>query len=986
MVCQSKNSNSVDRTDNVLALLLRSVAAAPDKTAVKEGDASLTFAQLLACAHQNATTLRTLGAASGNMLLCSIDRGLALPLAWLTTMLAGYVLVPVDRQWPSERLRYIAELTGARVVLTSSGSGGMPLPGLLGLNIHVGKDSAPVDSRSIFVPEHNPVMYGFFTSGSTGVPKCALNHHAGVANRLNYMTSRFGGGNVVLQNSSHLLDSPIWQILWPLVSQGTLIMPSERRPADVEYSVELIERHGVTMTDFVPSIFRLLVRAIKGGKAAPARLASLRSLIIGGEEMDPVTVRDFMELLPDVKLVNTYGHTEASIGMVFHEVVPPVGNSIALGKPIDNTHVRICNERLEVCEDGVIGEVVVGGVCVGNGYLGQPELTAKVFVPNPFPDVPGPTVYRTGDMGRINKHGLLEYHGRKDHQVKVRGVRVELGEIENAVRDTFGADVDALATSFQTESDDLAIGLAYAAAFPLPESAVIDALKRRLPASHAPKAVLQLERIPLTPNGKMDRKRLAQLLHAATAVEGDDDGSLEQKLVIAFKARLPNVEVWPDTHFFENGGDSMDAVNLIAYIESRFGLEIAIPTLYRCPTPRLLAAAVEPGPATSCHDAEVLPSYQGGPFPSAPHIAPRHVLMTGAAGFVGVHVLHELLRSSDALVTLIVRGHDTDGAARHIAAAGAAAGFDFTSYQGRLRILAGDLSQTRLGCSERDWDELEREIDTVFHAGAEVNFLLTYDQLRMPNVEATGELIRLCAAGRPKRLHYVSSLIARKFDSLLPFAPERRLAINELCATGADGYAATKVASERLLRGAAEVGLDVSIYRLDDVLPSMITGATNKRSLIQRFFSVCCRLRIAPLAIGGISSLTVDRVAVYFADAVHTRPYTSRGVAMPYVVDVTAQNVVDVAQLFQTIEHVNGYEFERMSYGEFIERLAVSDDTQARLVSAVLPVPAAVNDIFGVPTSDPASAWSGDYQTLAVALTKDGLHFDAQDETHGMLT
>lgn len=266
MFCQSRISNSERHTENVLALLLRSVALVPEKVAVREGDSSFTFSQLLACAHQNVSAVRALGVASGEIVLCSIDRGLALPVAWLTTMLIGGVLVPIDRQWPAERLQYIVDLTGARVALTSRGTDNTPLPGLLDLNILVETDAAPVDPFAIFVPDHNPTMYGFFTSGSTGIPKCALNHHAGVANRLNYMTRHFGCGNVVLQNSSHLFDSSIWQILWPLVSQGTLIVASERRPADIEYSAQLIERYSVTMTDFVPSIFRLLVRALKSEK------------------------------------------------------------------------------------------------------------------------------------------------------------------------------------------------------------------------------------------------------------------------------------------------------------------------------------------------------------------------------------------------------------------------------------------------------------------------------------------------------------------------------------------------------------------------------------------------------------------------------------------------------------------------------------------------------------------------------------------------
>lgn len=225
-------------------------------------------------------------------------------------------------------------------------------------------------------PNAATLLYGFFTSGSTGTPKCALNHHGGIANRFSYMTRRFGAGHRVYQNSAALFDSSIWQMLWPLTNGGTSVLPEQRERWTLEEVVDIIRAHGITMTDFVPTLFKLLVRGLQSGAIAQANLASLRHVLIGGEEIDAASVHAFRRLLPGCAIVNTYGHTEASIGMVFHIATDDDGDAIPLGTPIDNTYVRIVDSDLRPVPDGETGEIVVAGLCVGAGYLGDPERSA----------------------------------------------------------------------------------------------------------------------------------------------------------------------------------------------------------------------------------------------------------------------------------------------------------------------------------------------------------------------------------------------------------------------------------------------------------------------------------------------------------------------------------------------------------------------------------------------------------------------------------
>ncbi|MFD2350853.1 AMP-binding protein [Nonomuraea ferruginea] len=231
------------------------------------------------------------------------------------------------------------------------------------------------------------MIYGFYTSGSTGAPKCALNHHRGLVNRLTTMSRRFGDGadHVTLQNSRSTFDSSMWQVLWPLVSGGQVVLPHRDGILDLEETATTIGRYGVTMTDFVPSVLEAFVSLLEVREDLREATSSLRRMLIGGEAAGAGVVHRLRALLPGLEVTNTFGPTECSIGSVFHDVTDADADRIPLGRPIDNTAAILLDDDLKPVPVNTPGEMYLGGECVGAGYLNDPERTARVLVANPFP-------------------------------------------------------------------------------------------------------------------------------------------------------------------------------------------------------------------------------------------------------------------------------------------------------------------------------------------------------------------------------------------------------------------------------------------------------------------------------------------------------------------------------------------------------------------------------------------------------------------------
>jgi amino acid adenylation domain-containing protein len=565
-------------------------ARTPDAVAVVHEGGRITYAALNASANRLAHQLRDRGVGRGAFVPVLADRGPHVAVAMLAVMKSGAAFVPLDVKWPEERLRRVLEDLRASVLLAGAGTdeltAGLGVPVLA---VEIGDaDDAP-DLESGTGPD-DP-LYAIYTSGSTGVPKGAVVPHGGISNRFHWMTETFGAASAacVLQTTRHVYDSAVWQLFWPLATGGRTVIPRPDGETDADYLVELIRTEAVTMTDFVPSVFNVLVPELAADPSARGRLASLRTLIVGGEQITAETTYRFMELFPGVGVVNLYGPTECSIGSIHHPVSAADGSRIPIGRPIANTSALILDRSGRLVPQGVPGEIHLGGRCVGLGYIGDGRRTSAVFIPNPYAPRGGERLYRTGDLGRYRADGSIECLGRLDEQVKIRGFRIEPGEVE-AVLATH-PDVREAAVAVREDPRGNRRLVAYVVGEVDPESLRAHLL-RTLPDYMVPTAMVRMEALPRSAAGKLDRRALPAPEYVETEYVAPRTDA-EAVMAEIWEEVLGQVRVGVHDNFFALGGHSLMIMRLIGRVRSAFGVELSIRAVFATPTLEAVAEEVE---------------------------------------------------------------------------------------------------------------------------------------------------------------------------------------------------------------------------------------------------------------------------------------------------------------------------------------------------------------------------------------------------------
>ncbi|MEU4568325.1 amino acid adenylation domain-containing protein [Micromonospora sp. NPDC023956] len=930
------------------ALIEERVDRHPDRPAVSSRGRRLSYRQLDELANGFAADLAGRGVVRGDAVPVLLADGLELPVAYLALMKLGAAFVPFDPGWPTERLHAALAVVRPRLMVTG-GSGPTPdgplsEPG----DATPGMSTAPVRLDAITPTATRPgvpvgpddLIYGIFTSGTTGTPRCAMNRHDGLANRFRFMTRWFHatGDEVVLQNSRHTFDSSVWQLFWPLTTGGRVVVPVQGGFLDVEATVRTIADERVTMTDFVPSILGLLVAMVDRDPDARRAIGTLRHLIVGGEEIDPAAVHRLGELVPAIAVTNGYGPTEASIGMVFHPVTPADGDTIPIGRPIDNCHAAVVDAHLRPLPPGAVGEIVIGGVCLGAGYLGAPARTAEVFVPNPLPEIPGRRLYRTGDLGRLDADGRLHFVGRRDFQLKVNGVRIEAGEIETAATRFPGIHQAKVIVARDGGSRSLALFVA--ADREVPEPRLREHLRRQLPRTSVPRHLVVLDTLPLTRNGKVDRRTLrarldALLAERATRLAGGTGDPLPDPVLAVFRAVLGQPDLDADTDFLAAGGDSLQAVAVTTALAGEHGVPLGVQDLFEHPTPARLAdllarrrrVPVEPEADLVAADARLpldLPVRAADPRREI-----RSVLVSGATGFVGSRLVHELLTTTDVRVHCLTRGTDDTEATARVVRALADRGLWAPHLADRLAGYAADLSRPAVGLDARTWNHLARDCDLVLHVGALVNFLFDYRAHRLANVHGTAELLRLALADRPKPLHHVSTLGVLDTEAARHRLPLPETFDPAAAAPPTSGYSRSKWVAERYLTAARRRGATVTLLRLGEVMPAADNGTPNRRALTHLLLAACQRLGLRPDATISSDWTPVDYAARRIVAAVADR--TAWGRAL----HVLRPGSVDFTEL-----PAGGDAVPRVSCAQFLAALrdAVTDgDRDAAALLALFP-------------------------------------------------
>ncbi|MGW0890743.1 amino acid adenylation domain-containing protein [Saccharopolyspora sp. NPDC002578] len=573
---EAGNATAVDHggPDTAVALFEQQARRTPDSIAVVHQERSLTYRELDERANRVAHALRDEHAVGKGSLVCLLlDRSEHLLVAVLAVLKAGCAYVPVDPEWPQERIRFVLGDTATPVVLTDrvrAAEWDREVPAVAVDDPALGQDR-PATALGLAVRGQD-LAYAIYTSGTTGRPKGVLCEHRGLVNRIQWMNRRFplGPDDRVLQKTPYSFDVSVWELLWANWFGAAVVFADPGGHKDPEHLVGLIERERVTVVHFVPSMLAAFTDSLRSpGGPDPAALRGLRLLFCSGEELKLPQVRAVHELLPDVQVHNLYGPTEASIDVLHHDCSDHRLAQVRLGKPIDNMRVHVLTGAGVPLPAHAVGELHLGGVGLARGYLNLPELTGERFITDPA--VPGERLYRTGDLVQRLPDGDVVFVGRADSQVKVRGFRIELGEIEAALERH-----PEVRGGTAVVRGELLVGY-YAADRVLDDE--LDALLRRALPEHAvPAALVRLDAIPVTANGKLDRAALpeprAPRVEEFAAPRDEDEARLRELCAVALDVDPLELSVRAD--LARHGMDSLVAIRLTGRLRQEFGVPVTV--------------------------------------------------------------------------------------------------------------------------------------------------------------------------------------------------------------------------------------------------------------------------------------------------------------------------------------------------------------------------------------------------------------------------
>ncbi|MFD8706933.1 amino acid adenylation domain-containing protein [Kitasatospora sp. NPDC059648] len=832
----------------------------PAAVAVVGEGATLSYRELDLRSDRLAAALRARGAASGQVVPVCLRRGVELVVAWLAVLKAGAALLPLDPAHPPRRLAALVADCGARVAVTD----GAAFDGVVTVEPSTGAaadvpDDVPEDvSKDGSAPDD--LAYLVYTSGTTGRPKGVPVTHRSLVFTLDRVVHAYGlaPGERVLQLAALGADTALEQVFSTLSAGATVVLGGRCTWAPTEL-VRRLPRLGLAVADFTPAYWHHVLGLLPPGGPAPA---GLRLVVVGGDVVHADDCRAGRERLPGVRLLNAYGVTEAAVTSLHCEVTPELLDAptapVPIGRALPGVRVHVLNERLRPVRPGERGEIHLGGPGLARGYWRQAALTAESFLPDPYAPLPGERMYRTGDAGRWRADGQLEILGRLDDQVKVRGHRVDPAEVE-AVLAGHPAVRQARVAADGSAPDGSRVLTAY---YTVGDAAVRPGLLRaflaeRLPEYLVPAEFVPLEAMPLTPAGKIDRRSLPRAPVRTTAQAADAvgpgtvvPGAVEPSAVEPSAVEAAVGHLWaellgaehvgPYDDFFAFGGTSLLAMEMLTRARMMFGLDVGhvrtlTRALLRSPVLRDFTAALQAartgvtqGEAAVDWYAEArlthAVSQSWSPAPS--RAEPAEILLTGATGFCGAHLLDVLLATTRARIHCLVRAPDREHALERLRASRQRF-LRRDLADARVVPLVGDLAAERLGLTERQFDWLAGHLDAVYHLGGQVNFLYPYRQLRAPNVGGTREVVRLAGHSRGVPVHYLSTLAVlagfgaagvREVTERTPLAHPERLGV---------GYVESKWVAEQLLHNAAAGGLPVTVLRTNDVTGDLAAGVMN---------------------------------------------------------------------------------------------------------------------------------------------------------------
>ncbi len=864
-----------------MRLFAQQVQRTPEAVAVLFQDRHLTYRQLHQRVCELAGQLRRLDAGPEQLVAVLAERGPDLLVALLALLQVGAAYLPLDPHAPPARLRQVLERSGSPLVLTTTS--------LIPLGQQVVQALSPQRQPTFYnlqdVPSTNTLLddqpfasqpgqlaYVIYTSGSTGVPKGAMVEQQGMLNHLfaKIDALHLSAEDVVAQTASQCFDISVWQFLAVLLVGGSVHILPDAIAHDPSALLHTLAQQPLSVLETVPSLLRFLLDVAEAAGAQPPPLPHLRWLIPTGEALPPELCRRWLQVYPQVPLLNAYGPTECSDDVTHAPIVepPPASvTSMSIGRALPNLHLYVLDRHLRPTPLGVSGEIYVGGIGVGRGYLGEPERTAQSFLPDPFSGRAGARLYKTGDRARYLPDGSLEFQGRLDQQVKLRGYRIELGEIE-AVLHGHAEVREAVVLLREDEpgNQQLVAYVVGRAAPSLGSEQLRLYLKERLPEYMVPSVIVLLEALPIGPTGKLDRHALpppdvSRLLRDTEYVAPRN--ATEETLASIWSDLLGQKEIGVHDDFFTIGGHSLLTVRLVARLEKQMGKRIPLAAIFQYRTIEALALLLQPRTNASpwafedeaqeskidLHAEAVLDSTTCPEvWPGDLGCEPDTIFLTGATGFLGTFLLAELLQRTRADIYCLIRATNEEVGKQKLQHILKEAQLLQPAFADRIIPVPGDLALPRFGLTQEAFEHLTCTIDVIYHNGALVNTIYPYRELKAANVQGTQEVIRLATFGKVKPLHYVSTMsVFSRDQSTKGKTIREQESIDEHAEHLHNGYAQSKWVAEKIITMARSRGLPVAIYRPGRITGHSQMGTWRTQDMLCRMIKGCIQLGSVPI-------------------------------------------------------------------------------------------------------------------------------------------
>jgi amino acid adenylation domain-containing protein len=602
------------------SMLESRVADNPNATALLEGGLRITYEELNRRSNQLAHYLIRTGVKPGDVVGVCLDRSIDAVTALLGVLKSGAAYLPLDPDYPSERLQWMVNDSGARLVISKSNVAEVVVESVIRLDIDSLRDEISREADSNPQPQTvYDLAYIIYTSGSTGRPKGVMGTHAGALNRFQWMWAAypFAPGEVCCQKTSLSFVDSVWEIFGPLLAGVPSVIIGSNDGKDPRKLIDILAAEQVTRIVLVPSLLRVMFEnSFDLGQVLPR----LKFIVSSGEALPSELGERVLQLDPPRTLINLYGSSEVSADATYYQLGGGAATAtVPIGRPIANTRAYVLDRYLRPVPTGVVGELYVGGLGLARGYIGASDLTAERFVPDGFAIEAGERLYKTGDLARLLPGGDLEYMGRSDNQLKVRGFRVEVEEIESVLTQHATVTQACVVASAKSSGDTELVCYIVTNQDEGPTVGDLRAfLRTKLPDYMIPSSFVVVDEIPLLPNGKVNRIKLASLQPGEALAQEQPfvpPRTTVEELVADIWAQVLGVDqVGVLDNFFDLGGNSLMITQILSRVRAVFGIEIPLPDLVREPTVERLAQAIEaeltPDMAveTALPDAGMIPS------------------------------------------------------------------------------------------------------------------------------------------------------------------------------------------------------------------------------------------------------------------------------------------------------------------------------------------------------------------------------------------